>query len=113
ADQNYISFNCAQPQVDAIVSAWGLHPDGVIESNAMYTRTRWSSADAVLEFLAHDYSSNAQVPFVSASELQGHCFPGSNDPGNQPGQLFPFRCQQPAAFTWGTEVVEFFVAHPR
>ena len=113
ADHNYIPFSCAQPQVDAIVSAWGLHDDGVIQSSAMHTRHRWSDGNAILEFVAHDYSSNAQVPFVSASELQGHCFPGSTDPGNQPGQLFPFRCQQPAAFTWGSEVVQFFVAHPR
>jgi polyhydroxybutyrate depolymerase len=114
ADQNYIPFACAQPQVDAIVSAWGLTADGVVASSPTYTRSRWSdSAGTVVELLAHDYSSSAQVPFVSASVLQGHCFPGSNDPGNQPGQLFSFRCQQPASFTWGTEVVDFFVAHPR
>lgn len=113
-DQNYIPYSCAQPQVNAIVSAWSLTANGVVASDANYTRTRWSdAAGTVVELLAHDYSSSAQVPFVSASELQGHCFPGSNDPGNQPGQLFPFKCQQPAAFTWGTEVVAFFVAHPR
>jgi len=79
-----------------------------------FTRTRWSdAAGTVVELLAHDYSSNAQVPFVSASTLQGHCFPGSTDPGNQPGQLFSFKCQQPASFAWGAEVVAFFVEHPR
>jgi hypothetical protein len=114
ADENYIPYSCAQPQVNAIVSAWGLTANGVVESGPSYTRTRWSDATGtVVELLAHDYSSSAQVPFVSASELQGHCFPGSNDPGNQPGQLFSFRCQQPAAFVWGAEIVEFFVAHPR
>ena len=114
ADQNYIPFSCAQPQVNAIASAWSLTANGVVESGPSYTRTRWSDgAGTVVELLAHDYSSSAQVPFVSASELQGHCFPGSNDPGNQPGQLFSFKCQQPAAFVWGAEIVEFFVAHPR
>ena len=115
ADENYIPFSCAQPQVDAIASAWGLHADGVVASGAGYTRTRWRDAaiDVEVELLAHDYTSTAQVPFVSASELQGHCFPGSNDPGNQPGQLFSFRCEQPAAFTWGDEVVKFFLAHER
>jgi polyhydroxybutyrate depolymerase len=114
ADQNYIPFHCAQPQVDAIVSAWGLTADGVIASSPTYTRSRWHDANGtVLEFLSHDYSSNAQVPLVTASKLEGHCFPGSTDPGNQPGQLFPFRCQQPASFVWGAEVVAFFVAHPR
>jgi dienelactone hydrolase len=114
ADQNYIPFTCAQPQVDAIASAWGLSADGVVESSATYTRSRWSdSAGTVVEFLAHDYSSSAQVPFVPASKLQGHCYPGSTDPGDQPGQLFSFRCEQAAAFVWGAEVVEFFVAHHR
>jgi poly(3-hydroxybutyrate) depolymerase len=112
-DQNYIPYSCAQPQVDAIVSAWGLTANGVVASSATYTRTRWTdTAGTVVELLAHDYSSNAQVPFVSASKLEGHCFPGSNDPGGQPGQLFPFGCDQSASFVWGTEVVEFFVAHP-
>ncbi len=114
ADQNYIPFSCAQPQVDAIVSAWGLTANGVVASSPTYTRTRWSdTAGTVVELLAHDYSSSAQVPFVSASTLQGHCFPGSTDPGGQPGQLFSFKCQQPASFVWGAEVVNFFVAHPR
>lgn len=114
ADQNYIPFACAQPQVTAIVNTWALAANGVVDSGPSHTRTRWSDATGtVLELLVHDYSSSAQVPFVSASRLQGHCFPGSTDPGNQPGQLFSFRCQQPAAFVWGAEVVEFFVAHPR
>jgi hypothetical protein len=114
ADQNYIPFACAQPQVDAIVSAWGLTANGVVASSPTYARTRWSdAAGTVVELIAHDYTSSAQVPFVSASELEGHCFPGSTDPGGQPGQLFSFRCQQPASFVWGTEVVEFFVAHRR
>ena len=114
ADHNYIPFSCAQPQVDAIVSAWGLTSNGVVASSPTFTRTRWSdTSGTVLELLAHDYSSSAQVPFVSASQLQGHCFPGSTDPGTQSGQLFPFGCQQPASFVWGTEVVDFFIAHPR
>ncbi len=114
ADQNYIPFSCAQPQIDAVASAWGLTSNGVIASSPTYTRARWSDADGtVVEFLAHDYASDAQVPFVSASELEGHCFPGSTDPGDQPGQLFSFRCEQPASFTWGAEVVAFFLAHPR
>jgi pimeloyl-ACP methyl ester carboxylesterase len=113
ADQNYIPYSCAQPQVDAIVAAWALAANGVVESGPMHSRTRWSGGGAVVELLAHDYTSNEQVPFVSASELQGHCFPGSSDPGGKPGQLFSFKCEQPAAFIWGVEVVEFFVAHPR
>ena len=114
ADQNYIPFTCAQPQVDAIASAWGLTADGVVASSPTYRRSRWSdAAGTVVELLAHDYSSSAQVPFVPASELEGHCYPGSSDPGDQPGQLFSFRCEQPASFVWGVEVVQFFVAHPR
>ncbi len=113
ADQNYIPYSCAQPQVDAIVAAWNLTSEGVVESSPTFTRTRWTDGATVVELLAHDYTSDAQVLFVAASKLQGHCFPGSTDPGNQPGQLFSFRCEQPASFVWGSEVVEFFLSHPR
>jgi len=114
ADANYIPFSCAQPQVDHIAAAWNLTSQGVVDSSPTFTRTRWTdTTGTVVELLAHDYSSDEQVPFVSASKLQGHCFPGSTDPGDQPGQLFSFACQQAASFVWGEEVVEFFVAHPR
>ena len=114
AEQNYVPWACAQPQVDAIVAAWGLTSAGVVASSPTYTRTRWTGAGgALVELVAHDYASNAQVPFVPSSRLQGHCFPGSTDPGTQPGQLFSFKCEQPASFVWGAEVVAFFVAHPR
>jgi poly(3-hydroxybutyrate) depolymerase len=113
-DSNYVPFSCAQPQVDAAVAAWGLTANGVIASSSTYRRSRWtSSAGGLLELIAHDYSSNEQVPFVAQTELQGHCYPGSSDPGGQPGQLFSFKCEQQASFTWGAEVVAFFVAHPR
>jgi poly(3-hydroxybutyrate) depolymerase len=113
-DDDYVPFSCAQPQIDALVSAWALASDGIVASSATYTRTRWTGAgDGELEFLAHDYTSSAQVPLISRTRLDGHCVPGSTDPGGQPGQLFPFKCEQPASFTWGTEIVAFFVAHPR
>jgi len=112
-DQNYIPWSCAQPQVDAMVSAWGLTSVGIVASSPTYTRERFTDASGtVVEFLAHDYYSNALF-ILEQSRLLGHCFPGSTDPGGQPGQLFPFRCEQPASFVWGQEVVDFFVAHPR
>lgn len=113
-DDHYVSFSCAQPQVDAVIAAWGLQADGVIASSPTFTRTRWSNASGgAIELIAHDYTSSAQVPGLSLTRLDGHCFPGSTDPGSQPGQLFPFGCDQPASFTWGAEVVAFFVANPR
>jgi len=113
-DNDYVSYSCAQPQIDAVVSAWGLGTGSVIASDSMYTRTRWAgSGNGLLEHIAHDYSSTAQVPYVAQTELLGHCYPGSTDPGSQPGQLFSFKCEQPASFTWGDEVMKFFVAHPK
>jgi polyhydroxybutyrate depolymerase len=113
-DDHYASFSWAQPQVDAIVSAWGLSSDGVIASDSTFTRTRWSNASGgSLEFLVHDYTSSAEVVGISSTRLDGHCYPGSTDPGGAPGQLFSFKCDQTASFTWGAEVVAFFVAHPK
>src|SRR5262249_52456652 len=111
---DYVPYSCAQPQVDAIVAAWGLTSNGVIASDSTYRRTKWSNASGgSVEFLSHDYFSNQQVPFISQTKLLGHCYPGSTDPGGQPGQLFSFKCEQATSFTWGEEVVAFFVAHPK
>jgi polyhydroxybutyrate depolymerase len=112
-EQNYVPWTCAQPQVDAVVAAWGLASQGIVDSSATHTRERFTNASGTtLEFLAHDYYSD-QFFLIPQSRLQGHCFPGSTDPGGQPGQLFSFKCEQPAAFVWGQEVVDFFVAHPK
>ena len=114
-DDDYVPYSlCAQPQVNAVVSAWGLTSDGVIASDATYTRSRWTdSTGGLLEFISHDYASSAEVFGIPETRLDGHCFPGSTDPGGAPGQLFPFGRDGPTSFTWGTEVVAFFVAHPR
>jgi hypothetical protein len=58
----------------------------------------------VFEFLSHDYVAASPI-------LGGHCYPGSTDPGGQSGQLFPFGCVAPNDFTWGVEVMKFFMAH--
>jgi len=112
-DTDYVPFSCAQPQVDAAVAAWGLTDDGIVASDSTYRRHRYSNSKTVLEFLSHDYTSSAQIPLIPQTKLLGHCFPGSSDPGGQPGQLFPFGCDQTTSFAWGAEVVSFFQAHPR
>ena len=112
-DADYVPYSCAQPQIDAVVAAWGLTSDGVIASSPTYRRTRWSNAQGgLLEFLSHDYFSDKKV-LLDQTKLLGHCFPGSTDPGGMPGQLFSFKCEQPADFTWGVELVAFFVSHPK
>jgi hypothetical protein len=114
ADQNYVWYSCAQPQIDAIVSAWGLTSQGTIASDTTYRRTRWTNASGgLLEFLSHDYYSTQQVLLIPQTTLEGHCYPGSTDPGGATGQLMSFACEQAASFVWGQEVLEFFVAHPK
>ena len=114
ADEDYVQYECAQPQIDAMVAAWGLTSQGVIASNATYRRTRWTNASGgLLEFISHDYYSDQEVLFIPQTKLEGHCYPGSTDPGGLAGQLFSFKCEQPASFTWGDEVMKFFVAHPK
>jgi hypothetical protein len=76
-----------------------------VRSDASYTWSRYTSPKGnVFEFIAHDYTA--------ASLGQGHCYPGSTDPGGAPGQIASFACQPPAAFVWGEEVMKFFKAHP-
>jgi len=102
---NFQSF--AAPQRDAVVSGWSTDQGTVIASDANYTRTRYLTPSGTpFEFVQHDYAASSVL-------LQGHCYPGSTDPGGQPGQLFPFGCVAPNAFTWGDEVMKFFLAHPK
>lgn len=113
-DENYVPFSCAAAQVDAARQHWSLTGETPVSADPMHTRTRYTgSGPALLETLFHDYTSSEDVTLVAGTELRGHCFPGSTDPGNEPGQFFSFACQQPSAFVWGEEAIRFFIAHPR
>jgi pimeloyl-ACP methyl ester carboxylesterase len=95
----------AIPQRDAIVAGWNMGPGVQADQGAGFVRTRFTSPNGtVFEFLQHDYEADSFL-------LRGHCYPGSQDKGDQPGQLFPLNCVPPNAFTWGEEVVKFFMAH--
>ncbi len=95
----------AIPQRDAIVSAWSMGPGTVVAQGTAYLRTRFTSPSGnVFELLQHDYEASSFI-------LGGHCYPGSTDPGTELGQLFPFGCVPPNEFTWGIEVMSFFMAH--
>jgi poly(3-hydroxybutyrate) depolymerase len=95
----------AIPVRDAIVAGWNMGTGKVVEQGDGFVRTRWTSPKGtIFEFLQHDYQADSFI-------LRGHCFPGSNDSGNAPGQLFPLACVPPNAFSWGEEVMKFFVAN--
>ena len=59
----------------------------------------------MFEFLQHDYSAGGVI--------NGHCYPGSTDPGGLPNQFFSFACTPPNGFVYGPEVMDFFLAHPQ
>jgi hypothetical protein len=60
----------------------------------------------VIEFLSHDYAADNAI-------IRGHCYPGSTDPGDAPGQLFPFGCEGRNGFVWGEIAMQFFIDHPK
>ncbi len=105
---NLVNFvGGAIPQRNEVVAGWKMGAGQMIAGDASYTRTRYTSpSGTVFEFVQHDYAAKSLV-------LGGHCYPGSTDPGTAKGQLFPFGCVGPNAFTWGDEVMKFFVAHPK
>jgi polyhydroxybutyrate depolymerase len=95
----------AIPQRDEVVTGWQMGAGKVVGQGAGYVRMRYTSPSGnVFEFLQHDYAAATSV-------LGGHCYPGSTDMGQEAGQLFPFGCVPPNAFTWGVEVMAFFIAH--
>ena len=107
-DDVLVNYSCAPVRRDAVVEAYGLGPEEVLVAGDGYTWTRHTGPDGtVLEFITHEY--NAANTLV----LGGHCYPGSDDPGGAPGQLFSFACVDETDLHWGTAVIDFFDAHPR
>jgi hypothetical protein len=101
-----VNYACAEPRRDAVIAAFGLGPETVVAEGEGYRWTRYEG-DATLEFIQHDFiAPNNRI-------LDGHCFPGSTDPGGAPGQLFTFRCDGDNPFHWGEAVMDFFEANPR
>ncbi len=103
-----VPFYAAKDRRAAMVRAWSLRELERAALDDHATRTRYVSAQGTeVVFVEHDYRSKLRV------ELGGHCFPGSDDRGDAPGQLYPFGCEPPNAFAWGELAMEFFRAHPR
>ncbi len=91
---------------DRIIAAYTLGAASTVSESEDHRWLRYEGANGeLLEFLDHDYTG--------VSIIEGHCFPGSEDPGTLQGQLFSYKCDQPSAFHWGESVLAFFKAHPK
>ncbi len=103
-----VPFDCAEPRRGAIVAHHGLGAGESVSDGSSHTWTRYpGEGGMVLEFITHDYRA-------VAPELVGHCIVGGQDPGTEPGQLFPISCAEASPeFVWGAAVIDFFEAHPR
>lgn len=107
-DDVLVPYGCAPTRRDAVVAAYDLGPEELVADGAGYTWTRHTGPDGtVLEFVTHEYNA------ANTLLLGGHCYPGSDDPGDAPGQLFSYACVDPTELHWGTMVIDFFDAHPR
>ena len=99
----------------ALIAAFGLDAGTSVAGDATYRRTRYQNAKhTIFEFIDHDYISNSSFPADPplGIAIQGHCYPGSQDlTPTEPNQLMAFGCQPPTSFTWGEEVMAFFLAH--
>ena len=95
-----VSYDCAEPRRDAVISSFGLGPEVVVSEDESHRWSRFTSEQATLEFIQHDYTS--PIAF-----LGGHCFPGSTDPGGAEGQLVPMGCEGESAFHWGEAILAF------
>ncbi len=99
---------CAPVRQAAVVAAYDLGPEQVVTQGDGYTWVRHQGDDGtVLEVITHEYNAD------NVAVLGGHCYPGSDDPGDAPGQLFSFACVEPTDLHWGQAVLDFFDAHPR
>jgi len=107
-----VNFQNAVTLRDAVIAHYGMSTGLVVAGDSTYKRTRYTTQNGrVFEFIEHRYLSDSSVLGVA---IRGHCFPGSPDQTvTLPGQLMAFGCKPPNSFTWGEEVVRFFMAHPK
>lgn len=105
-DDALVNYACAEPRVAAAVAHYGLGEAETVDEGEGFRWTRHSGDGVVLEFLSHDYAASNVI-------IRGHCYPGSTDPGDAPGQLFPFGCEGENGFVWGEVAMQFFIDHPK
>jgi dienelactone hydrolase len=107
-----VNFSNALTLRDAVIAYWKMDTGTVVASDSGFTRTRYrTESGRVFEFIQHDYSTDSMFAGVA---IKGHCFPGSPDQSvTLQGQLMSFGCKPPNSFTWGEEVLAFFLAHPK
>jgi len=107
-DDVLVPFECVPVRRDAVIAAWNLADEELVADGDGYRWTRHEGADGTFfEVIVHEYSAENTVV------LGGHCYPGSDDPGDAPGQLFSYACIDPGELSWGEVVLDFFDAHPR
>lgn len=107
-DDVLVPYVCAPSRRAAVIAAYDLGPEEVLVEGDGYRWTRHTGPDGtVAEFITHEYDA------ANTIVLGGHCYPGSDDPGDAPGQLFSFACTDQTDLHWGTAVIDFFDAHPR
>ena len=66
-----------------------------------------NNSNRLLETFEHSYET---VPDGPQAAQKGHCIPGSTFDPYAP--QYAVACRPSNAFTWGEEVMKFFVAHP-
>jgi poly(3-hydroxybutyrate) depolymerase len=93
---------------DAAIARYAATGPEVLDQDAKYTHDRWTGAGgAVVETFDHAYENYPTSQFASA---KGHCIVGSTTDPTAPQYAIP--CQPPNAFSWGEQVMQFFIAHP-
>jgi polyhydroxybutyrate depolymerase len=105
-----VPYGCTARIRDQAIAAWSLGSPAVVDGDAGYTHTRWtgpSGGGALLETFEHSYETVADGP---QSTFKGHCLPGSTFDPYAP--RYAVACAPPNAFTWGQQVMAFFVQHP-
>lgn len=100
--------SCATQARDAIVKGLAMGTPQTVTDASDYARKRWTGSGVSLETLEHDW----QTPSSGSLALnKGHCIPGSK--ASTGSAWDDLACAGTNAFTWGTEIVTFFVAHPK
>jgi poly(3-hydroxybutyrate) depolymerase len=104
-----VPWACTTRIRDQAIAAWGLGAPQLLDGDANYAHTHWGAGggNGLLETFDHSYQTTNPGPEAS---FAGHCIPGSMyDPY---ASQYAVACAPPNAFTWGQQVMRFFIRNP-
>jgi pimeloyl-ACP methyl ester carboxylesterase len=101
-----VPLACTTRIRDQAIATWGLGGVQLLDGDDKYAHNHWGpgNGNGLIETFEHGYETADPGP---ESSFLGHCIPGSTFDPQAP--QYAIACAPPDAFTWGAQVMRFFI----